>query len=145
MSDFSYLTANRRFSLSFPNILSIRPRFLYFSLSYTICSFRFFRPGITGSLLFPSNSRRNPSLSYHGRLSPHTPLYLRSTLTQLSHHEPLPRSKALQPGSPRSLSPRETAYLSPPGSSLWFAAPFLSTPVPVDFHRRTIIYLLSPR
>ena len=64
MSDFSYRTVNRRFSVIFPNIRSLFPRFLYSSWSYAISSFRFLLPGITGVLLFPSNVRRNSVPSY---------------------------------------------------------------------------------
>ena len=68
MSDFSYLTANRRFSLIFPNTRSLYVRFLYRSRSYSIGFRRFFLPGI---LLFAAHSRRKSSLSYPRYVTPY--------------------------------------------------------------------------
>ncbi|WP_322498289.1 hypothetical protein, partial [Candidatus Cyrtobacter comes] len=50
-SDFSNRNAKRRFSLSLAKKFSILLRNLNLSLSYSIGSMRFFRPGITGILL----------------------------------------------------------------------------------------------
>jgi hypothetical protein len=38
------------------------------------------------------------------------------------------------------LSPDETSCLSPPSTPLLSAAPFLPSPVPVDFHHRAVDY-----
>ena len=51
-------------------------------------------------------------------------------------------TKTPQQASHRSLSPRETAYVSLPSFSLSSVDPFLSSSVPVDFHRRAVYYHL---
>ena len=142
MSDFSYPTVNRQFSFSFPNIRSISPRFLYFSLSYTISSFQFLRPSIIAVLLFPSNSRQNSLLSYPRSPITAHPITFSTSSTATFTSCTAPPVKSLSTASYRSLSLHETSYLSLLGSSLSSAASFLSSSMPEDFHRRTVYYHL---
>jgi hypothetical protein len=77
MPDFPYRTASRWFSFSFPNIRSISPRFVYFSMSYSL-SFGFFFPVLPAGYYFspvPAETRRCHTPSPQ---SPRIRLYLRS-------------------------------------------------------------------
>jgi hypothetical protein len=68
MSDFSYRTASRRFSFSVPNIHSVSPRFLYFSLSYSI-SFGPFSPVLPTGDYSASPSKELTNICDSGKIS----------------------------------------------------------------------------
>jgi DNA modification methylase len=112
-SDFSYLTASRRFSFSFPKTRSITPRFLYSTSSYSTASFRLRLPGIT-ALLFPDQStRRNRSLSKPRSPTTGTPTMsaVSSSATVMSFTSPPVKKPSTT--CPRSVTARCTFVVIP--------------------------------